>query len=430
MVNILQYNIQSLANNKSEIEYFANTHGYDILSLQETFAFNSSHHSRYLKGFNLMYKFREDNYGGVALAFGKGINARPITYDTDMNIITAKTLNLTPNITIASIYVPPHTTTTTFKVELDKLFQFLSNTANTIITGDLNARSFILGDSIENSKGRHLSNTICRSDFRPLNNGSLTFVNQVTNGKTRASAPDVTLTNSNTISWSWNALVQPISKSKHKPIAIHSNTIVIQQKYKIGLLHLKTALQSIPPTENLNGLTSEIQSKIKESTFKIPKGSSHNPWWNSDLKTLFVEKRQALRAYHSNANHTNFMSFSVANKKWLQVVKAAKKKAWDEIWEELSVEKDTKVFWKSIKNFKNFQEEETNNRNWDSENDQKYLDFLSSSYNKPNPNNFTSHLLPPSLQQNFTPAVFALVLKKRKKNSAPGNDQITYTYIQ
>lgn len=100
---ILQLNIQSLNKNIDHLNYYINNNNIDICILSEIFEFNNPR----IRNFQIIAKSRPDNYGGVALAFRNSIKFRRIKFDTEYDIIIAKTKNLKPNLVIASVYLPP-----------------------------------------------------------------------------------------------------------------------------------------------------------------------------------------------------------------------------------------------------------------------------------------------------------------------------------
>lgn len=67
-LKILQFNCQSITPNKNKIEFFLNKNNYDIVILSEIFRCEKSFK---IINFNLIFKTRNDNYGGVAILLKK-----------------------------------------------------------------------------------------------------------------------------------------------------------------------------------------------------------------------------------------------------------------------------------------------------------------------------------------------------------------------
>lgn len=75
---------------------------HGIIALQETLKLNLNSPHNWILAYNLIGKSRMDVYGGVAIAFIKGIRFRKIK---NFYIIVAETENLNPNLTIVSAYL-------------------------------------------------------------------------------------------------------------------------------------------------------------------------------------------------------------------------------------------------------------------------------------------------------------------------------------
>lgn len=105
-MKILQINIQSLMKNKGFLEFFLDRWEVDIVILSEIFKIEYYDSKYRLRNFNLIFKTRDDNYGGVAIAARKYIKLSKISYNTTYDVVMAQTTNLRQNITFVSAYFP------------------------------------------------------------------------------------------------------------------------------------------------------------------------------------------------------------------------------------------------------------------------------------------------------------------------------------
>lgn len=183
MVKVLQYNCQSLKTNKSYIDSFIIQNQIDIVALQEIYSHDDSIEDHKLLNFKLLKKTRPAGYGGVAIGFKNNIKFRKVKYPTQYDLIIAKTLNLTLNLTVCCLYLPPNVTAAVFESEMSRLIVFLNTQENVLLLGDFNARMVRWGDTVDSLKGRVLGDLLMCSQLRCLNDGSKTyFVHSVLTG--------------------------------------------------------------------------------------------------------------------------------------------------------------------------------------------------------------------------------------------------------
>jgi len=133
-IKILQYTIQSLKNNKNNLEFFLNNVTCDIAILSKVFSHDFSY--RNIVNFGRIEKHRGDGYGRVAIAHKN-------------SIVIASASNKGTNMLLTSVYF-----------EVNNLIKKLDPFNKVIISGDFNARFSDFGDSINNRKGVFLKRII------------------------------------------------------------------------------------------------------------------------------------------------------------------------------------------------------------------------------------------------------------------------------
>lgn len=424
MTKILQYNIQSLIPNKDKLSFFLNEYQIDIAILSEIFGCDDSFK---VPNYNVVYKTREDGYGGVAILIKKEIKFRKIKYDTRQEIIIIETTNLGSNVKIVSTYFAPNTINQAiFETEMRKLLQFLEQFENVLIGGDFNARCKIWGDSVDHPRGIKLEKIISESNFNVLNNGDHTF-NRFTDPSRQASVLDLTFTNTTNL-WNWKILNKSISNSHHRPILIsNTNSISKSTSHFLNKKQLINNLSKLKLPDNLLQINTMITSEIKKSSYKI-KGRKPKPWWGEETSKayrLFCAAYQKCRKF---TNAENISKYKESKKNWEDTLKNNKRQNWNKRVEELNQSGGTKECWRFIKNVRNRNEPTINRPNWTAEKEQQYLNLLQS-YTSSSASN--THVNIPFAHNPFTIEEFESVLKNKQQTStSAGADGIKYEMIK
>lgn len=426
-MKVLQHNIQSLPKNLNTLNFYLNNNDISVSLLSEIFKYENNMR---IPNYNIITKTRQDQYGGVAILIKNHILFKKIKFVTNFDLVIIQTTNLRINYTLASIYIPPNTRIGTFKLEVQRIFDFLENMPNVIIGGDLNARSTSFGDSTSNAKGIFLQDIISNTNFKILNDGSTTF-HRFNDEARQSSVLDLTFTNCNQ-QFTWPAINIPISKSHHKTIIFDNHQIMNQLKCKfLDRKQLCKDLSKIKLTSNIDEIhtliNTEIQKCTRFVTKRIPKY-----WWNDSLKPIFrrfCAARQKCNKFHSPEN---FLQYLQAKDEWETAVRDAKNKSWNEKIQTINKNGCTKDFWSLVKNLKKINEPRQLPVNWNEEQQLKYLKYLQSHCK-------TSHLQLSSisivhpeeyLSRPFEMSELELVLSNKKKSTSAGLDGITYDHIK
>lgn len=117
-----------------------------------------------------------DGFHGVGILIRKGISFRRIPFVSSSDVVIVTTLNIEPNVVIASVYFPPQMDIQTFHDDVTRLPDLLYRFTNVLLAGNFHARHSILGDITITCRGKALANLINASSFRCLNNPPSIFL--------------------------------------------------------------------------------------------------------------------------------------------------------------------------------------------------------------------------------------------------------------
>ena len=177
-LKITHWNCCGLYSKIEQLQLFINTNSPDIICLNELKSTSAQANyilSEFTDRYNCIYKCRTPKRlnhqrvgGGVAILINKNLEYNRLTIPTQYASVEIVGIELTlerKNLVIYATYNPPQHT-----LNSNLLKQLLSNNSNTIVIGDLNARSKALGCSGTNRNGREL--------FTFLSNSTAVAINQ------------------------------------------------------------------------------------------------------------------------------------------------------------------------------------------------------------------------------------------------------------
>lgn len=424
IMNILQYNIQSLRKNKNNLEFYINKWNINICILSEIFNFDENESASFIPNFNIIVRKRQDNYGGVAIALKKDIKFKKINLNTPLDIIICETTNLSTNFTIVSVYFPHSVKGNEIKNELFKLLTFLNGKSNVIIAGDFNARNKDFGDSFTTVRGKAVKTIFDDSIFRCINTGKKTFKKSLTDNS-QGSVLDLTFTNIAS-DISWEATNTTIGGSHHYPIIIKINNCTTKPKQFLAKRHLLKSLMKIKLTPNIHEIQSTMQSTIKNSTFKISQNKIPKPWWDENVERCYRLKVAAQKSFDLCKSGENSGKLLQALKNLTVEINKAKSDANKRKRKQINNSPNSKLLFRYIANCKNTFNVASNSK-WCSENNNKYLIHLKSQIPPITQKIDTSVFMDDT--HKFSLEEFLAVLEKKKKPSSAGLDGITYEML-
>lgn len=305
MPKILQWNINGLFNNWTDLLVLIKEHNPVFISLQETHLphnFTAHPPMGYAAYFNNL-SHNNSSKQGVGVMIRRDIPHFHIDVVSSISTIAIE-LNLGFKITIISMYIPPCQTFSSAEI-LDVLKNF--NTP-ILLLGDFNAWSHLWGSANTNSRGSLLEDVILSYDLAILNTGAPTHFS------THCSFTNVDLTlcsSSLFPMFSWYTL-DCLHGSDHYPIITSfdintPNTPTIPRaKFLIDQADWPKFQSSCcllasryPISTNVNKEAATIKKIILTAAhLSIPqtkrrKISRAVPWWNNDLAQLRTDKQIA-----------------------------------------------------------------------------------------------------------------------------------------
>ena len=422
-MKILQYNCQSFKSNKNNIEFYVNNYDIDICLLSEIFAFDEENPICKLANYNVMFKNRDDGYGGVAICSRKSIKIKKINFNSNYDILIAKTCNLNTNLTIVSTYFPQNILKNDFENEVKKLLKFLEPFDNVIVAGDFNARLKNWGDYTDSVRGKCLFNLIQSTDFICGNNGKFTFKKDLKLSK--GSVLDLAFFKTSLLV-TWDTIPINFGGSHHNPIIINIMNTQPKPSTFLSKKKLTQNLSNLRLTNDFNMIEAEFATEISNSTFNT-EHSRFKPkyWWSSELGPIFRRQIIAKRKLDKNPSPLFFEAFLEARATWDEAVKEAKSKSFNEKISQLNEAPNTKEAWRFVGSLKG---KTSKFSHWVDENNKLYLEHLKNQVLDNNMKKFEKINGADNIE--FTIDELNEILNRKTSPSAGGKDRVTYYMIR
>lgn len=446
-LSIICWNARSIINKSAELERLVINNNIDIVVLQETWL-KSKHRFR-LKGFNCYRADSDHPRRGLAILARESINVKILpgkeTPQDNIDIMAAKIQLPQKIITLVNIYASHgHIDKLCWKKLLDRY-----GNQDTIITGDTNAQHVLWGSEEINTRGRALAELILSNQhkYTLMNTGVHTRITKPGEAK---SAPDLTLVTSNLANMgTWSCSDDPMgsdhrlllieintpcpSHVPHRPPKWRTNSADWEQYSSIiesKLDHLKDVEASL---ENMEEIYAEFLEAINSAASASMKKSRDSvflkatPWWNNTCQQAVENRRQALSRYYRNSTIPNFDTYLECDKIAKEIVAAAKREAFQKFCEELSTtDQGAPSAWALLRYFAGDPLTPPStiiNVNKHKEECSAVLESVTkpTTDNRVAPPTFSN---PPITRREFDSAL------QRKKDSAPGEDLITFIMIK
>lgn len=357
-MNIIQYNINGLKNNISDINLLNIDHNPSIICLQETHLTNKSNLA--FPNFNLISNHQNSQKAtqGVAILIKNNIPHSIINLTTNLQVVAIQTKIPFP-VTIATIYIHP-------ELKIDEIdLQNILNQLPTpfLILGDFNGHNPLWGSNSKNKKGVVLENFLNNNRVMCLNNGQTTYLHPGSGSKT---AIDLSLCDPS-IKFKLNWKVLPQYSSDHNPILISSNLNPHPQatSYSPSKINLKSinwplfhdALEPIkkpPLTSSVEDLISFLETSIStaltiaSSPMSYPKRRTV-PWWNKELSVLYKQKSRAYKKFIRNSTPSNLSSYQKIKKDFKNLCISEKRNNWTEFISTINPSTPSATLWNKIR---------------------------------------------------------------------------------
>ena len=462
-LRILSWNAQSISAHAAELKLYIeeNAEKPHVICIQESWLRDDTKFN--IKGYNIEMKNRTNRIGGGVATFIKcGISyeiIKNIPDDIEGLSIRIKTNN--SELTITNLYIPPKIT-----VDQDALQQIMS-VKNVVICGDLNAKNPGWGSPEKDTRGDLVGDILENLNLTILNTGCGTRINN--DGS--YSHLDIAFASSNLSAKSNWSVIDDCWGSDHLPTLIKINEPPTQENIANRKFNFKKAdwakfkvicketIQEELIDSDINASCDRLSNAIIEAAGKfIPKTTVGTkrmlPYWNTDCKNAVKQKRTARGKMNKTFKLEDCIQYRKYKADCQRTIRNARKTHWQEYCS--SINSDTKIntIWKTLKNMSgvrsNFQI--PNIREGDKThltNKDKADAFARSIAHGSSDANLPSDLRARriELQQNelrntehsslderindpFEKHELFSALRQCKKNTSPGDDEISYAMIK
>ena len=430
---IIQWNIRGLRTNFDTLKNIIFKENPDIIFLNETFLEPSKNVN--ICNYNILRMNRNDGRGGIATLIKKNIPFREIKTHLFLPNNVQFLIIKIKNINLCNIYVPPDVIVST-RHFMD-IFEILGD--NFILMGDLNAQNTLWGSGIINFKGRNLKEAMDRTQTVILNDGSPT---RITTPSQNTSCPDLTIASSSIATkCSW-MVYEDAGNSDHWPTLCQIEQesfceVDANLRYKWNTksanwnLFKAFCTVETPHTwdewkkvilEAADKAIGKIQlSKHKLGRFKNPR------WWNDECESANTQRRESLKKYKELANIENYLNYKRTAARSTRVLRSKKKDSFVKFTEDLNRNTSPGKVWRVIRRFSN----SNNSKDQSRDPGNSWLEELI--------HNLTPDYIPhndPTMDvtygeiEDFTMEELESILESKKKDSAPGEDLLTYSIIK
>lgn len=437
LLNLLQWNAQSLKPKLEEFKLLLLQEHVHIALISETWL--APEFMLNISQYNVYRRDRDDSYGGIAIITHQSIKAQELSVSVNnsgIEILCLRLINCGIIEFITLIYCPSSVRTT--QAEWDQIFSKFHNKC--IILGDFNAHH--TDWSYKNDfRGKQIHESATEFGFVSLNDGQPTRMKLV-NGHLQKSSPDITFASADVaINFDWSILSESLG-SDHI-------FIKVKIRYKDQLHISKTRNYKLADWNAYKNIISEnllfsqeqkdiqglydnfIQQINKAVDNSIPlKKICYNPsnnfrpkgYWCQSISKLVGERRLALAKFRRNPtpNNLNILEEKILNAK--REIGKAKSNDWQTFCDSIDHTVSASQMWNKmrwIKGFKKFKVYSSQESRYD------LLRSLTPDYVKPLSPCFSS--VNESLESEFSIEEMRGCFKK--KDTAPGEDMITYSMI-
>lgn len=457
-LNLISWNAQSISAHSAELkEYIQSAIAVpDIICVQESFLIDSSKFR--LKGYDMEAKNRQVKKGGVAIFIKNGINySRIDNIPGDLEGVSIKFETANRSMIVSNVYLTRDTDI--------QLIRNILGVPNHIVCGDFNAKNTLWGSPINDNRGKDLEDLIDEFGMTVINTGRGTRINN--DGS--YSHLDLTLVSNNiSAKCSWTT-IDDTWGSDHLPTLIGYGEMPLVEDGQIEKfvfskadwsayhatckVKLTETLLGIDTEESCANITNVIIQTAEECIPKRKNGRKKKclPFWNENCKKAVQNKRRAKANMDRTKSQDDCIAYRQAKALAQRTIRQSEKDSWRNYCSTL--EKDTKLtkVWNMIKSMSgirtnrqisNIKEGDvTHVRNLDKAN------ALARGFaNISSDQNFEPEFLAKKATFEKAPDImdvadsplndkiemheFAAAIGQCKRQSAPGEDMITYDMIK
>lgn len=439
-MNIIQWNSQSIRPKLSELEALLIRDQVHIAIISETWLEENS----FLKisQYNIYRKDRHDSYGGVAILLHTSIKSElklTSCNNKGIEIVHIKIENCKYLENIFSIYCPPSIQTR--RDDWDQLFSFCAS--KTLVAGDFNGHHPNWSSKCD-ARGNQIMDAALEYGFISINNGSATRMKYVNNNLQQTS-PDITFTSSDiAIHFTWTVLSENLG-SDHLILKIkimYQDTFHVIRKRNFKKAKWQAYSKDIETSIaefNYVSSASDTQQMYSNFIFIINRSADTNiplikvcsdpqknfkpkPYWNSSLSKVVAERRLALKQFRRNPTPENLATLENKTLTARNEIRQSKNINWQRFCTSIDNTITSSDMWRKMRWIKGYKQT-SNYVPIDRRND-LIRRLTPDSVQRPKPLCISSNKI---LETEFTLQELEACIKK--KDTAPGCDNITYSMI-
>lgn len=307
-IKILQWNVQCLLNNCRELKQSAYRNKYDVICIQETRLKPDRKYD--LPGYNSVRNDREGAVGGGLITYIKnGLKFAVLDRPEAIECQVIRIMTDAGGMTVANVYLPPSTEFGTAQAEaFGRLFE---HGDASIIVGDLNAKSRLWRSPVNDARGEVIAGIAADREFVALNDGTPT---RLDHARGSASHIDVTFASSRLAAKCRWAVLNNAMGSDHNPILITINERPVRESSSVPRWKLEQANWSIYETECNRGLTIEhasdddveqfnskvvgairaaAEAAVPQTGVRAGNRVKPLPYWNEDIRAAIYQRNRA-----------------------------------------------------------------------------------------------------------------------------------------
>ncbi|KAI5738278.1 hypothetical protein M8J77_004905 [Diaphorina citri] len=464
--SLLQWNVNGYFRHLPFIQKFLADQSPLVACFQET-NFKPTY-APTLRNYNIYRKDRDPTVcdsasGGVATLIHKSIRGKQCHIQSNFEAVVVE-VHLKKKVQICNIYISPSQRFSS--VDLEDISEQLRPPF--IIVGDFNSHHVIWGSRTTNARGKEIEKWMLNKNIHLLNDGRNTYVSM---SYSTSSPIDLSFCSADLgLLFSWN-VDEDLHDSDHYPIMIKSlqreeeNVYQDSSKWHFDRANWVDFSQQLTSKHENMVIDPDINLAVEEFTQdiisacvnNIPRSNPGNkkprvPWWNEDCYKAIKEKNKCFRRYKRTLLLEDFILFKRARAISRKTVWNAKKESWKHFIGSININTSSKEAWSNIKKILGKKSDqfgipsltigtetitdkkkiadvlvETFHRNSDiSQHSATFHSYKEEMENQP-------LIIPTS---NAAPYNAPITLKEmervilKRKNSAPGMDQISYTMLK
>lgn len=451
---ILSWNSRSILSKKHDFNQILISYGVDVALVQESWLTDDK-----LINFQNYQVIRADNFTvhghrGLMTLVKDNISCEVVPHPTTLSGVELLVVELKlPNglLKVVNLYAPP--SLNTYDLDWDALFVEFSSTP-TIISGDFNSHHTIWGSEHCDSKGTNLMNSITNSNLVVMESDKPTRVTKPNESK---SATDLSVFSPSLSDKIQLTVLEDTLGSDHFVMKLdidYCPTSLLHPKcrWKIQSADwmaystcLETSIRHLLECEitdiNVQQIYDEFEHLILDAASKsiplkiINNFSKSNIWWNDRCREVVESRKEALRIYQRQKTTGNLELLKLAVAEAKAVIIEEERKAWKTLCEECKTNSNHNSAvpsgWHLLRLLSG--KKGSNPKFIHPEVHTSVCKEVLLSTTKPSvPIPPFDRLVncPNKFESPFTIVELEHVLNRKKKDTCPGNDSITYSMIR